>query len=62
MSPERHFNGASMLFKIYLNGGYVATGEYPSAYKARRAFANLFKLHIRNFTAEETKNVQQPTV
>ncbi len=42
-----------MLFKIYLNGGYVATGEYPSAYKARRAFANLFKLHIRNFTADE---------
>ena len=51
-----------MLFKIYLNGGYVATGEYPSAYKARRAFANLFKIHIRNFTAEETKDVQQQSV
>jgi len=51
-----------MLFKIYLNGSYVATGEYPSAYKARRAFANLFKLNIRQFTAEEVKNVQQPTV
>lgn len=48
-----------MLFKIYLNDGYIATGEYKSAYHARRAFANLFKIHIRNFTAEEVREKTQ---
>lgn len=44
-----------MLFKIYLNGGYIATGEYKSEYEARKAFAKLFKINVRNFTAEEVR-------
>jgi hypothetical protein len=62
MSLKRHFNGVFMLFKIYLNGGYIATGEYKSEYEARKAFANLFKIHVRNFTAEEKKDVRQQSV
>jgi hypothetical protein len=42
-------------YKIYLNEGYVATGEYKSEYEARKAFAALFKINIRHFTAEEVK-------
>ena len=42
-------------YKIYLNDGYIATGEYPSAYDARKAFANLFKINVRQFTAEEVQ-------
>ena len=40
-------------YKIYLNEGFIAEGEYKSEYEARKAFANLFKINIRHFTAEE---------
>jgi hypothetical protein len=42
-------------YKVYLNDGYIATGEYPSAYEARKAFALLFKINVRQFTAEEVQ-------
>jgi DNA-binding LacI/PurR family transcriptional regulator len=42
-------------YKIYLNEGLIAEGEYKSEYEARKAFAALFKINIRQFTAEEVK-------
>lgn len=44
-----------MMYKIYLNGGYIATGEYKNPLQARRAFARLFKINVKHFTAEEAK-------
>lgn len=44
-----------MMYKIYLNGGYIATGEYKNPLQARRAFARLFKINVKHFTTEEVK-------
>jgi hypothetical protein len=46
-----------MMYKIYLNGGYIATGEYKNPSQARRAFAKLFKINMAHFTAEEVTGI-----
>lgn len=49
------------MFRIYLNDGYIATGEYASAFQAKKAFANLFKINIRQFDAVEVSNGKPAT-